>query len=112
MTYTTCGTCPQCGAPIYTYAQWWSILPPPSLYSCKCKTTERVLEVSLDAEELQKVLLTTPKREVVKTTFDQRVVLEALESVKKNQEDTFKLLVELVHSVRKLHQEFERSTGS
>lgn len=35
--YTTIGTCPRCGAPIYTYAVWHAVTPPPPIYSCQCR---------------------------------------------------------------------------
>jgi len=35
--YTTIGTCPRCGAPIYTHAVWHSVTPPPPIYSCQCR---------------------------------------------------------------------------
>ena len=35
--YTQVGSCPKCGAPIYSYAgAWFSILPPPSYHTCNC----------------------------------------------------------------------------
>ena len=34
--YTQVGTCPRCGAPIYSPSVWMSILPPPSIPSCSC----------------------------------------------------------------------------
>lgn len=34
--YTTIGSCPKCGAPIYTYSAWNGVTPPPSIHSCYC----------------------------------------------------------------------------
>ena len=34
--YTQVGTCPHCGAPIYTYTVWHGITPPPNIYTCNC----------------------------------------------------------------------------
>ena len=34
--YTSVGTCPTCGAPIWTPTNWMSITPPPIQYSCDC----------------------------------------------------------------------------
>lgn len=36
MSYQTVGSCPKCGAPIYIPSPYWSILPPPNVYSCNC----------------------------------------------------------------------------
>jgi len=37
--YSTIGSCPKCGAPIYTYGVWNGVQPPPPLYSCNCRNT-------------------------------------------------------------------------
>lgn len=36
MSYTTVGHCPHCGAPIYAESPYFSILPPPNIYTCSC----------------------------------------------------------------------------
>lgn len=36
MSYVQVGSCPQCGAPIYSPSVWMSILPPPATHSCAC----------------------------------------------------------------------------
>jgi hypothetical protein len=35
------GSCPICGAPIYAQSPWWSILPPPPIYTCSCTADRR-----------------------------------------------------------------------
>lgn len=34
--WTTVGSCPKCGAPIYAPSVWHGITPPPNTYSCAC----------------------------------------------------------------------------
>ena len=34
-------SCPKCGAPIYAESLWWSILPPPPIYTCGCTAASR-----------------------------------------------------------------------
>ncbi len=34
--YTIVGSCPKCGAPIYTYTVWHGTIPPPPIYTCNC----------------------------------------------------------------------------
>lgn len=39
--YVQTGQCPKCGAPIYCESPYWSILPPPPIYSCSCFAQDR-----------------------------------------------------------------------
>lgn len=41
MSQTQTGSCPICGAPIYAESPWWSILPPPPIYTCSCTLKQR-----------------------------------------------------------------------
>lgn len=34
--YSIIGSCPKCGAPIFTYSMWHGVTPPPPLYTCGC----------------------------------------------------------------------------
>jgi len=36
MSFTQVGSCPHCGAPLYSPMAWWGIMPPPVQYSCNC----------------------------------------------------------------------------
>lgn len=36
MSYVQVGSCPQCGAPVYTESPWMSVSPPPSIRTCGC----------------------------------------------------------------------------
>lgn len=41
MSQVQTGSCPICGAPIYAESPWWSILPPPPIYTCSCTAHKR-----------------------------------------------------------------------
>ena len=36
MSYVQVGSCPKCGAPIYSPMAWWGMGPPPVHYTCSC----------------------------------------------------------------------------
>lgn len=36
MAWIQSGSCPKCGAPIYTESPWWGVTPAPTRYSCMC----------------------------------------------------------------------------
>lgn len=36
MSYAKVGSCPKCGAPIYSPSIWHGVTPPPVSYSCSC----------------------------------------------------------------------------
>ena len=38
--FVTVGSCPKCGAPVYTYTAWQGVVPPPAMYSCSCRYYE------------------------------------------------------------------------
>jgi hypothetical protein len=54
--YTQIGSCPKCGAPIYTYSVWHAITPPPSIPSCGCNPPAYSTYTSTDFK------VPTPKR--------------------------------------------------
>jgi len=41
--YTQVGSCPHCGAPIYSPSVWHGITPPPPTYSCACVPQSKVV---------------------------------------------------------------------
>jgi hypothetical protein len=36
MSQVQTGSCPTCGAPIYAESPFWSVMPPPPIYTCNC----------------------------------------------------------------------------
>lgn len=42
MSYVTVGSCPKCGAPIYSPSMWHGIYPPPPIYTCVCVAPQYV----------------------------------------------------------------------
>jgi len=40
MSQTQTGSCPKCGAPIYSESPWWGTTPPPPIYTCDCHYQE------------------------------------------------------------------------
>lgn len=54
MSQTQVGSCPKCGAPLYSPSAWWGITPPPVTYTCGCFPQPRVISTTStnDAEEL------------------------------------------------------------
>ena len=41
MSQVQVSVCPQCGAPIYNESPWFSITPPPPIYTCMCNAASR-----------------------------------------------------------------------
>lgn len=41
--YTVVGSCPKCGAPIYTESFWFGILPPPIIHTCSCYPSAQII---------------------------------------------------------------------
>lgn len=41
--YTTVGSCPKCGAPIYSPTVWHGVTPPPVTHTCQCAPRETVI---------------------------------------------------------------------
>lgn len=44
--YTQVGSCPVCGAPIYAPTEWNGVIPPPSIKTCGCASTNKVVVTS------------------------------------------------------------------
>ena len=38
MSYSQVGSCPKCGAPIYSPSVWHAVTPPPITYTCNCNS--------------------------------------------------------------------------
>jgi len=49
--YTQVGSCPKCGAPIYSPSSWMAITPPPSYPSCSCNADSRPRVYTTDSLE-------------------------------------------------------------
>lgn len=43
MSYVIVDHCPKCGAPIWVPSNWWSILPPPPMYTCACAPRLKII---------------------------------------------------------------------
>lgn len=39
--YPVVGSCPQCGAPIYSSLNWCAVITPPLIYSCVCNKVQQ-----------------------------------------------------------------------
>jgi hypothetical protein len=48
---TIVGSCPKCGAPIYSPTVWMSILPPPPIYTCNCVASGNSTIISNTTEQ-------------------------------------------------------------
>lgn len=59
MSQTQTSSCPICGAPIYAETPWFSILPPPPIYTCNCTAHNRQVitttSTSVPVDVLKKV---------------------------------------------------------
>ena len=54
----TVGSCPQCGAPIYSPNIWHGVTPPPITYSCICRGSTPKIVSGWDTTVTQNSLLT------------------------------------------------------
>ena len=54
-------SCPICGAPIYAESPYWSILPPPPIYTCGCTMDKRKTYTTSDTCKVGDVLLAKEK---------------------------------------------------
>lgn len=48
MSFIQVGTCPKCGAPIYSPSMWHGITPPPANYTCSCYSKNNGISTSSD----------------------------------------------------------------
>ena len=46
MSWNQTGSCPKCGAPIYSESPFWSVTPPPPRYSCSCVSQRGITTTS------------------------------------------------------------------
>ncbi len=46
------GSCPHCGAPIYSPSMWHAVCPPPAYKSCLCISTAKQQEVGTTTGEI------------------------------------------------------------
>jgi len=51
--YETVGNCPKCGAPIYVQSPYWSVLPPPNIFSCNCNPRNTVTNYGHTVAEIE-----------------------------------------------------------
>lgn len=49
--YNQVGTCPHCGAPLYSQSVRHGILPPPVIYSCTCRFGSYVTQTKDNTHE-------------------------------------------------------------
>lgn len=49
MGWVQTGSCPKCGAPIYTESPWMAVTPPPIRYTCMCHQETMQYEIKTTA---------------------------------------------------------------